>query len=539
MGTGSSLTSVWARRRRADSSFRIAGEEVVVSGTIREIAPIPRPGTVPVCGPHHCRAPRRSRERTGRRERASIRGVHLGNAQPRLAGSRTVSSRRHGSPSSSGRGRMWRASTTASTAPSWKRGRAVRSRRRGARWSTNDITRSNLTALRNQPAVALSHVAHFVPRRTATSHPIQPRSSPSGRAWLGPLSSKRPLLSKAVTGGCSSAPSYGISVSASSGVSRASRVSKARRPEWADPLPGHSRFSQTAFGGRHRARDRPRAAEEHHLPGQTPFHCRPRRQPPPRLDLHHQAFYELLRENGVRVLGPHPYLPFQSARAPNGPLYCLQDTHWSGVATVLAAEQIAAHVRSKPWFETVPKNTFQQEMENSGDCRRPVESVRRALPSQRTSLRCVLSGPNPSGALIPLEPDPSSPVILLGDSHTLVFHAGDDMHAEGAGLADQLALELGFAVDLVGVRGSGATAARINLLTARSANTPTTGPTRSSSFGVLRPESSPRATDGEKFRLSERSRAHRRSVRRQCRLLFQARFQKDVRILNHLFPVPK
>ncbi len=38
------------------------------------------------------------------------------------------------------------------------------------------------------------------------------------------------------------------------------------------------------------------------------------------------------------------------------------------------------------------------------------------------------------------------------------------MHAEGAGLADQLALELGFAVDLVGVRGSGATAARINLL---------------------------------------------------------------------------
>ena len=37
------------------------------------------------------------------------------------------------------------------------------------------------------------------------------------------------------------------------------------------------------------------------------------------------------------------------------------------------------------------------------------------------------------------------------------------MHARGAGLPDQLALELGFAVDLVGVRGSGATPARINL----------------------------------------------------------------------------
>jgi alginate O-acetyltransferase complex protein AlgJ len=54
-------------------------------------------------------------------------------------------------------------------------------------------------------------------------------------------------------------------------------------------------------------------------------------------------------------------------------------------------------------------------------------------------------------------------VILLGDSHTLVFHSGGDMHASGAGLADQLALELGFPVDLIGVRGSGATPARISL----------------------------------------------------------------------------
>ena len=37
------------------------------------------------------------------------------------------------------------------------------------------------------------------------------------------------------------------------------------------------------------------------------------------------------------------------------------------------------------------------------------------------------------------------------------------MHARGAGLADQLALELGFPVDLIAVRGSGATPARINL----------------------------------------------------------------------------
>ncbi len=54
--------------------------------------------------------------------------------------------------------------------------------------------------------------------------------------------------------------------------------------------------------------------------------------------------------------------------------------------------------------------------------------------------------------------------IFFSVQSRLSFNAGGDMHAEGAGFADQLALELGFAVDLVGVRGSGATAARINLL---------------------------------------------------------------------------
>ncbi len=63
-----------------------------------------------------------------------------------------------------------------------------------------------------------------------------------------------------------------------------------------------------------------------------------------------------------------------------------------------------------------------------------------------------------------VEPDRQSPVVLLGDSHCLVFHAGADLLASASGLPDQLALELGFPVDLVAVRGSGATAARINLL---------------------------------------------------------------------------
>jgi alginate O-acetyltransferase complex protein AlgJ len=60
--------------------------------------------------------------------------------------------------------------------------------------------------------------------------------------------------------------------------------------------------------------------------------------------------------------------------------------------------------------------------------------------------------------------DTASPILLLGDSHTLVFHAGADLHGVGAGLADQLAAELGIPVDVIGVCGSGATPARKNLM---------------------------------------------------------------------------
>jgi alginate O-acetyltransferase complex protein AlgJ len=49
---------------------------------------------------------------------------------------------------------------------------------------------------------------------------------------------------------------------------------------------------------------------------------------------------------------------------------------------------------------------------------------------------------------------------LLGDSHTLVYH---EFHAESSGLLDQIAAEIGFAPDLIGTRGSGATAVRTDL----------------------------------------------------------------------------
>ena len=61
-----------------------------------------------------------------------------------------------------------------------------------------------------------------------------------------------------------------------------------------------------------------------------------------------------------------------------------------------------------------------------------------------------------------VQDDPNSPLLLLGDSHTLIYHDRDFL-AVRAGLVDQLALQLGFAPDLIGTSGSGATPVRINL----------------------------------------------------------------------------
>jgi hypothetical protein len=182
-------------------------------------------------------------------------------------------------------------------------------------------------------------------------------------------------------------------------------------------------------------------------------------RPPPRLDATHQDFYQLLRENGVEVLDLTEVF-LASRITEEGPAYCLQDSHWSGVGCILAAGLVAEIIRERDWYEGVRRTSFNGELMATpitGDL--SASLVAGSLPGEETlQLRKVTTA---EGELV--IPDPDSPVILLGDSHNLVFHAGGDMLASGAGLADQLALELGFAVDLLAVRGSGATPARINL----------------------------------------------------------------------------
>lgn len=183
-------------------------------------------------------------------------------------------------------------------------------------------------------------------------------------------------------------------------------------------------------------------------------------KPPPRLDAYVQRFYAALREAGVDVLDlTETFLG--ERRAASDPLYCHRDTHWSGTGVVAAGRAVAARIRASG-FDLPPARSFDEEWRELaivGDLQRL--SGRSDVPPERVRVRVVgVRGPD---GLSAIEPDGASPVLLVGDSHTLVFHAGGDLHATGAGLPDQLARELGVAVDVAGVRGAGSTAAWVDV----------------------------------------------------------------------------
>ncbi|MFT5697427.1 MAG: hypothetical protein ACI8ZB_000275 [Desulforhopalus sp.] len=166
-------------------------------------------------------------------------------------------------------------------------------------------------------------------------------------------------------------------------------------------------------------------------------------------------FYEQLSQSGVKVIDLLPQLVEQASKEN---VYCKTDTHFSGVGLDLFVNEAAKAITSEPWYEVVPKQEYilkDQQVSILGDLSQMLGE------EEKEELLLSIVSSEKSGAQI--QSDEKSPVILMGDSHTLVFSAGGDLHAKGAGLFDHLSAKLGFPLDLLGVRGSGVTPARIKL----------------------------------------------------------------------------
>lgn len=170
-----------------------------------------------------------------------------------------------------------------------------------------------------------------------------------------------------------------------------------------------------------------------------------------------EAFYKQLQKNDVEVVDLLPV--FYSKRADTrGPLYCRTDSHWSGIGCVVAAETIAARIRALLQRDTLTGEYVASwdEVTIQGDLVELLQGQVANGTPEKIQIRKIRA----SEGNTTIEPDSNSPVLLMGDSHTLVFH---DFLAQNAGLLDQLTLELGLRPDLIGTRGSGATPVRLSL----------------------------------------------------------------------------
>lgn len=232
-------------------------------------------------------------------------------------------------------------------------------------------------------------------------------------------------------------------------------VSRARKPEWADPLPAIVDYQQQLQARGIDLLLVPVPPKVVIYPASL-FATAPTAADLAAIVATQQEFYALLREAGVPVLD----LTAAFRAAPAEPLlYCRTDTHWSGAGCVLAARVIAAEIQKLPVGKTLPTpvTPFQlqtQPITFTGDL------CSLSQPPLTTRETLTVTTVRRGGAA--LAPDRASPILVLGDSHTLVFH-DPQLHAEGAGLVDHLAEQLGHPVDLLGVRGSGGHAARVNL----------------------------------------------------------------------------
>ena len=127
------------------------------------------------------------------------------------------------------------------------------------------------------------------------------------------------------------------------------------------------------------------------------------------------------------------------------PVFCLRDTHWSGHGIDAAVQRLlpALQAAGFPVNEDSGAAPWKEALIN-GDLGGEPEKVKLRFPAASSSTS-------------------ASPLLLLGDSHVLVFHRGGDLHTAGAGLPEQLGAVIGGMPHVMGVRGSGATSSRLQL----------------------------------------------------------------------------
>ena len=174
--------------------------------------------------------------------------------------------------------------------------------------------------------------------------------------------------------------------------------------------------------------------------------------------LRNAPFYKILKAGGVNVLDLED--SFETMAAKGDKVYCEQDSHWTSETCRKVASMIYGHYENEAWAKgkAAIVTGKAEKLTIKGDL------VGKGTAMGKEELEIVRAGVKTGARLTPVEPDESSPILLMGDSHTLVFFEGGDMHCKGAGLFDHLSAKFKRPLDLIGSKASGGDQARVSLV---------------------------------------------------------------------------
>ncbi|MBT8362796.1 MAG: hypothetical protein HKP41_01005 [Desulfobacterales bacterium] len=235
----------------------------------------------------------------------------------------------------------------------------------------------------------------------------------------------------------------------------AAQVSKSTKPEYADPIPAILDFNRNLNDLGIELLLVPIPAKAAVYPDKTGLSYG--REEGPKLHTTHVEFYQILAEQGVAILDPFADL---FAGRETGTTYCQTDTHFSGYGLHLVAIALADKIQQMVWYKPQKQKRYREEVREltiTGDL---ALMANQTEASETLPLHFIYLAGSDN---LPFSPDPASPILLLGDSHTLVFSVGGELHTKSAGLPENLAYLLNMPIDVLGMRGSGVTPARIKL----------------------------------------------------------------------------
>ncbi|APG66200.1 hypothetical protein LPB136_12815 [Tenacibaculum todarodis] len=172
-------------------------------------------------------------------------------------------------------------------------------------------------------------------------------------------------------------------------------------------------------------------------------------------DVNYKELFSKLEKSGVKTI--NLISKFKNNRRKGIETYCKQDSHWSPNGINTASEEILKKVSENSWYIDYLKENKLSESPNKLEIEIEGDLWKNSNKSDKKE-KIKIKQYNKLSQL-----NNNSPVLLMGDSHCLIFHSSNDMLAENAGLPGVLASKLGFNLDLIAVKGSGTNSVRIDL----------------------------------------------------------------------------